>query len=254
MASVRPSQVSGRIQSSTLVLSTQWSEKTHELVLLQVRWEGSVDASLDSKIRRASAFVEGLKLEQIFQINWRDFFPEFLVPLFPWLLRSSYHKALNPVPPFDKLSGQRAHTLVCRCFGVYQQELQALILKEPSLSLQELSAETLAGMGCTTCLPDVQEFLLRTREHFELTDKELGRKDKQGLWVRPMGMTPAQAVLKLAPLLEQWCEDHQVQAQMVDLCGHQVRLKGELNSDQLKSLQRHWESHLGVRFAATLFL
>lgn len=254
MASARPSQVSGQIQSGTLWLSTLWSEKTHQLVELTPKWEGEVESSLKTNVTHACQFVEGLKLDQIFEINWRDFFSESLVPIFPWLIRSSFHKALNPVPTFDKLSSQKPETLICRCFGVYQQELQALILKDPSLTAQELSAETRAGMGCTTCLPDVQEFLLKTRDHFELTDKELGRKDKQGLWVRPMGMTPAQAVLKLAPLLEQWCEQNQIQAEMIDLCGHQVRLKGELTSDQLKSLQRHWESHLGVRFAASLFL
>jgi hypothetical protein len=102
-------------------------------------------------------------------------------------------------------------------------------------------------------LPDLKDFLLKTRERFELTDQQLGRRDKDGLWVRPMGMTPAQAVLKLAPLLKQWCLENRVDAEMVDLCGHQVCLKADLQPEQLKSLQRYWESHLGVRFAASLF-
>lgn len=254
MASVRPSQVSAQIQSSTLLLRTSWSERTHQLVELEPKWKGEVEPALQSQFNQACQLVEGLKHEQIFAINWKELFPESLFALFPWLLRRSYHLALNPVPAFDELSSQSAEGLVCRCFGVYRQELQALILKDPSLSAQQLSVETQAGMGCTSCLADVKEFLLQTREHFELTDKELGRRDKQGLWVRPMGMTPAQAVLKLAPLLNEWRQEHQLQVEMVDLCGHRVRLKGELSSEQLKSLQRYWESHLGVRFAASLFL
>ena len=254
MATARHSQVSGYTSSGLFKLSTLWSEKTHELVEIKIFWQGDFEASIKEQMTRASEFVEGLAIEQIFNIDWNSLFPESRFPLFPWLLRSSYQLALNPVPAFDKLSSQDSKGLLCRCFGVYERELQSIILKDPSLSVQDLSSQTNAGLGCTTCLQDIKDFLFKTRERFELTDKQLGRRDKNGLWVRPMGMTPAEAVLKLAPLLKQWCLEHKLNAEMVDLCGHQVRLKGELGPEQLKSLQRYWESHLGVRFAASLFL
>lgn len=257
MAIARPSRsarVEFKFEKARLTLRTQWSEKNHELSDIDIRWEGEANASLTESISRAADFAHGLQAREIFQIDWRQLFPLELFPVFPWLLRQSYQKALNPVPALNQLSGQDSKELLCRCFGIYKQELQSLILKDPSLSAQDLSAQTKAGLGCTTCAQDLQDFLFKTREYFELTEKPLGRRDKEGLWVRPMGMTPAQAVLKLAPLLDEWCRENQVQAEMIDLCGHQVKLRGELSKQQLKELQRHWESHLGIRFAASLFL
>ncbi|MEC8624242.1 MAG: (2Fe-2S)-binding protein [Bdellovibrionota bacterium] len=102
--------------------------------------------------------------------------------------------------PDEALGGGK---LICRCFGVYEKEIQSVISKEGFSSFRGILDETCAGGGCATCKPQIQEIL--SRESFKgptLFDsfKETGKVP------RIDGMTPVEVILKSEELLNNFEE------------------------------------------------
>lgn len=54
--------------------------------------------------------------------------------------------------------------LVCRCFGVREGSLDSYLSSAQDISLESLSKETKAGMGCRTCVPQLKIRLLESIE------------------------------------------------------------------------------------------
>ena len=67
------------------------------------------------------------------------------------------------VPSLYKLKGQPESELICRCFGIYQEELFEVLDEHPEYDKRELTNVTKAGAGCTTCLSDFPEVLAEAK-------------------------------------------------------------------------------------------
>jgi bacterioferritin-associated ferredoxin len=52
-----------------------------------------------------------------------------------------------------------ASPLVCRCFGVRESDVLHQLQSDPKLTLTALAAKTKAGMGCRSCVPQLQRWL-----------------------------------------------------------------------------------------------
>ena len=122
--------------------------------------------------------------------------------------------------------------LICRCFGVYEKEIQEVIRKEGFSSFRAVLDETCAGGGCATCKPQVQEILSKESvngptlfDSFQETGK-IPRID---------GMTPVDVILKSEKILNKFEEKEGVSDsfEIIGLRGRCLDIKSFLGSDPL---------------------
>jgi len=161
---------------------------------------------------------KGLTLDEARTLSWADFvhyfekdeemmglvnrreLPFFNKPLF--LLSELIDRFTHTeVKAPDKAIGQGK--LICRCFGVYENEIKDTISKEGFSSLRGILDETCAGGGCNTCKPQIQEIL--SRESFNgptLFDSF----QETGKVPRIDNMTPVEVILKSEKILTEWNE------------------------------------------------
>lgn len=62
--------------------------------------------------------------------------------------------------------------LICRCFGVYANDLTSFFKKNPKANLKMVGEELLAGSGCTRCLEDIEDL------YFESYHTPMGMKER----------------------------------------------------------------------------
>jgi bacterioferritin-associated ferredoxin len=55
---------------------------------------------------------------------------------------------------------QESSPLICRCFGVRENDVVSFLKKENLATLDGLSGETKAGMGCRSCVPQLKRWLV----------------------------------------------------------------------------------------------
>lgn len=208
----------------------------------------------------ACSFCQGLNAHEALKIKFHSLLKtqndpqkqQLLFDPFALLLRRALSRYWGVVEAAHEYQNASFHELLCRCFGVYRSHLVALILENPALTKEELSQQTKAGMGCTSCLNDLEQLIHDTRARFDLVHLKLGAFEKDGRYVRPMGLTPIECVLKLDELLKQWPAYETYPLMITAIKGYQVMLMGEATPEVLKDLMNFWESKLGSRFTATL--
>ncbi len=79
----------------------------------------------------------------------------FNLPLY--LLKKSLETYRGKVPALYELKNEPESELLCRCFGIYKEELLETLDKNPEFGNKELTNATKAGAGCTSCLVNFQE-------------------------------------------------------------------------------------------------
>lgn len=79
----------------------------------------------------------------------------FNLPLY--LLKRSLDSYRGLVPALYELKNEPEEGLLCRCFGIYKEELLEKLEENPEFGKKELSNSTKAGAGCTSCLVNFQE-------------------------------------------------------------------------------------------------
>lgn len=208
----------------------------------------------------ACSFCQGLNAHEALKIKFHSLLKtqshptlkETLFHPFVFLLRSALSRYWGEMESFDLLHKESFHDLLCRCFGVYRSQIVKLVLENPAVSAQELSQMTQAGMGCTSCYGELGEMIQHTREKFDLVHLKLGAFEKDGSYVRPMGLTPMECLFKLDHALKLWLEESALELEIIDIRGYQVILKGDAQLEDLQRLSVFWEQELGSRFTATL--
>lgn len=81
----------------------------------------------------------------------------FDLPLF--LLKEALDSYRGKAPALHELKNEDANDLICRCFGIYKNELLSVLDENPDFKDKDLTNATKAGAGCTTCLSDFQELI-----------------------------------------------------------------------------------------------
>ena len=160
----------------------------------------------------------GMKLDKAKALSWVDFLNYFEEdPVMKDLVGRGKLPLLNqPLFLLSELIDRFTHTeirpseessqrgkLICRCFGVYEEEIKDVVREEGFSSLRGVLDETCAGGGCNTCKPQIQEILSRETlggptifDVFEETGK-VPRIDS---------MTPVEVILKSEKILSAWKE------------------------------------------------
>ena len=99
------------------------------------------------------------EFDQFFQddqdyINYRENPKRPLITTSLQLFYQALRKFEGNIPPLAQVS-----PLVCRCFGVFQQDIIDHIHAHPNCDLKTLTGDILAGGGCTRCMDDLDEYI-----------------------------------------------------------------------------------------------
>lgn len=167
--------LSGSSLSKVAFPSVSLSHGRHKLslrfdskdVLLEASYEGPADPWLSSlcflTIGRSLHELESFNFETWKTVFADDqgFWDHFLEeePLF-------FHPALELLRAALDLYRGRGHLysdespLICRCFGVRERDVVTHLHKTEVPTLETLSGETKAGMGCRSCVPQLRRWLV----------------------------------------------------------------------------------------------
>jgi bacterioferritin-associated ferredoxin len=79
--------------------------------------------------------------------------------------------------------------LLCRCFGITSNQVQKILRSNPDLSVQDITDQTNAGGGCTSCSSDIEKIV----ESFKFKNSvEFVNPSK-----RILGMTPVDFLIQI---------------------------------------------------------
>jgi hypothetical protein len=115
--------------------------------------------------------IEGKTLNEISLYNWKTWENAFKEDQTFWDLKQEecehfFHAPLELLKAaLDIFRGreylyQETSPLICRCFGVRESDVVAFLKKQETPTLDALSGETKAGMGCRTCVPQLKRWLV----------------------------------------------------------------------------------------------
>lgn len=79
----------------------------------------------------------------------------------PWLLYRKFVREIQDTEiPWNQMKGRDGQNLICRCFGVYKEDIHELVGSGVEVSgLRDLGDHLQAGIGCGTCREDLLEEL-----------------------------------------------------------------------------------------------
>ncbi len=97
----------------------------------------------------------------------------FLHP-FEYIIRHSIKDYLGKLETDYVYKKYDHRELICRCFGVYQSEIEDCIESKGARSPKDITDKLLAGGGCTRCVQDIQSLI-----SYLITEKQLSLKSKE---------------------------------------------------------------------------
>ncbi|MCB9061074.1 MAG: (2Fe-2S)-binding protein [Halobacteriovoraceae bacterium] len=120
-----------------------------------------------------------LYLEQICQdFEFIDLYEEGNLPFLflPSFLMKKIHFKLNGEETnLCDLEGQSSNSLICRCFGVFRDQIEEKINSGEVKNTKDVTDLLLAGGGCSSCVEDIEEIIAQTlpQENLELSEEIL---------------------------------------------------------------------------------
>lgn len=107
---------------------------------------------------------------------------------------------------------------VCVCFGVTKSEIVKSVRTKKNFNLATLVQETKATSACGICLSEVEALIQSTRlEHglIEGVDDSRSRLDGKGEWIKILGLYPAELLLKIEDLKQEWMAREKIDDQFI---------------------------------------
>jgi bacterioferritin-associated ferredoxin len=155
-------------------------------------------------------------------------------------------------------------SLVCRCRGVYREEIFRFVEKKSAsgkVSLNELCETLNAGVTCLSCSEDVEEAWQQALDQTGSGASLNSRINTDGTFYRPLGMTPARFLLAVHDKIEQWTEREGVKGSaeiiIVDIIAYRVyvQLNGvspEKHELFVQALEDYLKSELAASIQVSL--
>ncbi|WP_164848385.1 (2Fe-2S)-binding protein [Halobacteriovorax sp. HLS] len=127
----------------------------------------------------------------------------------------------------SEISSMPSEELLCRCFGVYKQQVADIIKEKPSANLIDISNSLKASIGCGKCSESVVKFIdsccaKLTLEKSGVADLS-AEFDEFSQRIRPLGMAPSEFVLKIDSLMKKWIKEQElsrIHMEIVSIKGH----------------------------------
>lgn len=147
----------------------------------------------------------------------RNEFP--LIPLPLLLLQKSLEEFQGIPPTHAKLWQQKEEDLLCRCFGIYGEQVRTFLKNNPFAELKDVTLNLRAGGGCAQCTRDIQKIvmdkkyrpssLLTLRTAKGYPQSEPYKVEHQPRRVGKTTLTPVQFALQAQPIIDRWVlENH----------------------------------------------
>jgi bacterioferritin-associated ferredoxin len=135
-------------------------------VLLDITYQGRVDAWIGA----LCALSMGKTLSQLEEISWKHWDEFFKNDQTYWDLKAEKSEDVFFAPwellkaGLDLYRGREyvyrtSDSLICRCFGVRENDVLVYIQKTDDPTPEGLATETKAGMGCRSCVPQIKKWL-----------------------------------------------------------------------------------------------
>lgn len=173
-----------------------------------------------------------------------------------WLL----HHALEDYLGLDNTLLEE-RDLLCLCYGIGVRELKKQILARNDYELSHLVSETGASTACGSCKDSITRYFKTIREEhgkIEGLSHSQSRLDKSGHWLKIKGLYPAELVIKLDDLKNQWMKREgivgQFEIEIQKIEGYHLWLSVSPNKDTnrslkvLEALSDYWKSELSALF------
>lgn len=152
--------------SSTLSHHTLYLKFDSKDVIEKVSYTGTLNPWFSSMCE----LLVGKSLHEALLLNLKSWESHFQDDQAFWDLRQDIaddvcHPALELLHgALDVFRGreylyQEESPLVCRCFGIRESDIIAHLQKNEAPTLESLSGETKAGMGCRTCVPQLKKWV-----------------------------------------------------------------------------------------------
>lgn len=115
-----------------------------------------------------STLVHKMNIFEAREVSWMDYeelIPDFSLESMPFLMlpnlliQRALDKFTGKIFDFELNQENKNKVLICRCFEVYEEDIKAVLLKNPFSSLKEITEQTKASAGCTSCMEDVQDIM-----------------------------------------------------------------------------------------------
>jgi bacterioferritin-associated ferredoxin len=150
-------------QSSGHELQLKFDSKD---VLLDITYQGRIDPWMGA----VCALSIGKTLNQLEELSWKNWDDFFQNDQTYWDLKAEKVDDVFFAPwellkaGLDLYRGRdylyrTTDPLICRCFGVRENDVLAYIRKTDDPTPEGLAAETKAGMGCRSCVPQIKKWL-----------------------------------------------------------------------------------------------
>lgn len=125
------------------------------------------------------------------------------------ILREGIYRYLGvELRPYKKKGAARDH-LLCRCRGIYREEIERTLRASPEDEVKQLGEKLGVAVTCLTCLDDLKKCIRETKDRLGLGVMK-GSRLADGTYYRPMGMTPAEFCLRLDQILQSFREESQL--------------------------------------------
>lgn len=188
-------------------------DEVHFSIFLDIDKNNKV-ISIDSEVKSSQEWIDsflyfetkaqGKFVNEILAINWAKEIEEASqfrsIVFYPVFLFSKAFNDFLGVPISCEVSKQNHQDLVCRCFGIYQNQLVEQARKEGISDLNHFLRSTMASQGCGSCSNEVRAIF-----HRELTNKQREVKSS-----RIMGLTHAHFLIKCDDWIQTWLKRENV--------------------------------------------
>lgn len=136
-------------------------------MILRATYEGPTSPWLTA----LCALLKDKSLNEALHFNWKNFEDAFKDDQTFWDFRQETQNDFFCKPlellkaTLDVFRGkeylyEEASPLICRCFGIRESDVLEHLQKNETPTLESLSGETKAGMGCRSCVPQLNRWLV----------------------------------------------------------------------------------------------
>lgn len=157
--------------------------------------------------------IEGKSLDEARALKRLDFKEEknHFIKVLP-LAMSLLNKAIDSYLGEDVYLKGKSDVL-CLCYNVGKSSLVEMTLSDVNFDLTKLIKDTLATTACGSCLSPIKEYIAQIQSENGLIQglkNTRTRLDKSGHWIKINGLYPADLLIKLDDLKEEWITQNEI--------------------------------------------
>lgn len=198
-----------------------------------VEWRYESEQGPILELERAGQIITGMTLQEAWIASGE----------FTGIAHAIYYQFARLLGYFGPRNEDQTNSIVCRCFGISEQQLLDEIIANNEVDALKLRKTTRAGAGCGSCLVDVQT-LIQSYCDQKAIASSYGK--------RPAGLNPLEFLIKLATAWESWQKSHKTQAaaEFVGVDGYKVFVRCEESGRvHLENFAREASAKLKVNFS-----